>query len=178
MVAHSDIAYIIDARGQMREVLSTDTGVGSRFGVLVRRPSVGADEAHHGFMRRRRRRSLASVASLVLALVGGALISACSSSPASPPTRPAVGGAEHPLQHHARDPAGYLGRRPHGRLERAARTRSGNCSSGPPGLTKWSLVTPPGVALNGGLTIASCCGPAYRRHRADQPAHVLPAGAA
>jgi cytochrome oxidase Cu insertion factor (SCO1/SenC/PrrC family) len=29
MVAHSDIAYIIDASGQMREVLSTDTGVGS-----------------------------------------------------------------------------------------------------------------------------------------------------
>jgi cytochrome oxidase Cu insertion factor (SCO1/SenC/PrrC family) len=29
MVAHSDIAYIIDAEGQMREVLSTDTGVGS-----------------------------------------------------------------------------------------------------------------------------------------------------
>jgi cytochrome oxidase Cu insertion factor (SCO1/SenC/PrrC family) len=29
MVAHSDIAYLIDARGQMREVLSTDTGVGS-----------------------------------------------------------------------------------------------------------------------------------------------------
>ena len=106
-------------------------------------------------MRRSSRRSSPAVAALVLALVTATLLASCSTA-ASPPATPRTGVAATsvPFNSTLMTAPGTWAVLPMGILGQPANT-FWELFFRPVASTRWSLVTPPGVALNGGLTIAA-----------------------
>lgn len=107
-------------------------------------------------MKRRTRRSTPpAVASLMLALVTVALLASCSKA-APPPASPRTGvvATSIPFNSTLVTSSGTWAVLPMGILGQPANT-FWELFFRPLASTRWSLVTPPGVALNGGLTIAA-----------------------
>ena len=154
MVAHSDLALVIDRTGHIREETSSDPGPATRHPVLILGPAhpVCPPSAERLVMRRFRPGTVRAL--LCAGLVPlTSLVAGCGSQ-TIPATTPSLRVQVAPLSTSLVTPQGTW----------AVAVMGGSAADEnnfwqlfvrPAGATRWSLATPEGVADNGGLVAAS-----------------------
>ena len=173
MAAHNDLAVVIDPAGRIRQELSADPGPAtSEHQILVLRAAQPVRPAGAEAIVSRRAGPDPRRAGLALACAG--LIAGCGSQPATvagtgPPAVTA------PLSTSLATAQGTWAIAVMGGSARRT-TTSGSSSSGPRTAGRWSLVTPQGVADNGGLVAAGGSASLVVGFRPSQNLALLPAG--
>ena len=152
MAAHNDVAVVIDRSGHIREELNTDPGPGtastkSSFSVLLTQYARQALASLRTVIRR-----AVLAAGLLTALAAG-----CGSQ-AAPVALPSITVRTAPLATSLVTAQGTWAVAVMGGLSRPQQNGFWQLFVRPAGASNWSLVTPPGVADNGGLVAAGAAG--------------------
>ena len=165
MVAHSDLAYLIDARGHTREVLSAEPGRRLVVGIVVVL-GVSGRRARACDPHVRGVRARTPLVGGAAAFVASAFVLAACSNAGDRRRRDSGrlrvldrGAARRHLRHRVRGG----GRRSHGHGSTIGSKRSGSSSSARPPPRGGRSSTPTGVADNGGLVVSTSSNPGAGR---------------
>ena len=153
MIAHSDLAFVIDGHGRERDALDRRSGADADVRVLLHLPPPQPDRPSPQFVRSRVRRGAGPTPAPRAA--GG---SDCLGR-VRPRRRPGAGRARRPMVSAVSTSTDSWVTLPMGDLSDPSNT-FWELFHTVPGASHWSLVTPPGVADNGGLIESASAGTA------------------